>query len=262
MASPENLATCPDPCPTSMAGAVETLNQDVLAILKQYRLPWAVMAILAKQHYKTLDMLADCWPDESTARVESIKDLGLKADLGYSDEECKLTSIRIMQACRSAKQLAKEHYAAVTNRSDIKADLIITPGQRESMEAVYQSKTGRKPKLQHQGANQFLGHLYKEISKGRIGHFDLSKIVPYLQDPTHPTKTKHGQTTDDDGYYKDNATEFRDEPQTEHTWKNTLEVFKTSLLMCIWSNPDKDNCLLYTSPSPRDGLLSRMPSSA
>ena len=25
---------------------------------------------------------------------------------------------------------------------------------------------------------------------------------------------------------------------------------------------DKYNCLLYTSPSPRDGLLSRMPSSA
>ena len=24
----------------------------------------------------------------------------------------------------------------------------------------------------------------------------------------------------------------------------------------------KENCLLYTSPSPRDGLLSRMPSSA
>ena len=25
---------------------------------------------------------------------------------------------------------------------------------------------------------------------------------------------------------------------------------------------DLDSCLLYTSPSPRDGLLSRMPSSA
>ena len=25
---------------------------------------------------------------------------------------------------------------------------------------------------------------------------------------------------------------------------------------------DAENCLLYTSPSPRDGLLSRMPSSA
>ena len=27
-------------------------------------------------------------------------------------------------------------------------------------------------------------------------------------------------------------------------------------------NADNINCLLYTSPSPRDGLLSRMPSSA
>ena len=26
--------------------------------------------------------------------------------------------------------------------------------------------------------------------------------------------------------------------------------------------PDGETCLLYTSPSPRDGLLSRMPSSA
>ena len=34
---------------------------------------------------------------------------------------------------------------------------------------------------------------------------------------------------------------------------------------CIELYPDKpiyDICLLYTSPSPRDGLLSRMPSSA
>ena len=29
-----------------------------------------------------------------------------------------------------------------------------------------------------------------------------------------------------------------------------------------WDPEDYDYCLLYTSPSPRDGLLSRMPSSA
>ena len=28
------------------------------------------------------------------------------------------------------------------------------------------------------------------------------------------------------------------------------------------NSDNSDNCLLYTSPSPRDGLLSRMPSSA
>ena len=31
-------------------------------------------------------------------------------------------------------------------------------------------------------------------------------------------------------------------------------------LMELWASPER--CLLYTSPSPRDGLLSRMPSSA
>ena len=34
----------------------------------------------------------------------------------------------------------------------------------------------------------------------------------------------------------------------------------TSVFTSTW--PEYDDCLLYTSPSPRDGLLSRMPSSA
>ena len=33
------------------------------------------------------------------------------------------------------------------------------------------------------------------------------------------------------------------------------------LIISSWHS-DRDTCLLYTSPSPRDGLLSRMPSSA
>ena len=31
---------------------------------------------------------------------------------------------------------------------------------------------------------------------------------------------------------------------------------------CLFYHSVSENCLLYTSPSPRDGLLSRMPSSA
>ena len=38
--------------------------------------------------------------------------------------------------------------------------------------------------------------------------------------------------------------------------KNQVNVYKTYQMY------RKDTCLLYTSPSPRDGLLSRMPSSA
>ena len=36
----------------------------------------------------------------------------------------------------------------------------------------------------------------------------------------------------------------------------------TAQLKLAFSNQEHDICLLYTSPSPRDGLLSRMPSSA
>ena len=47
---------------------------------------------------------------------------------------------------------------------------------------------------------------------------------------------------------------------------NTIEAFELAINqgadiieLDIWQTKD---CLLYTSPSPRDGLLSRMPSSA
>ena len=36
----------------------------------------------------------------------------------------------------------------------------------------------------------------------------------------------------------------------------------TASILKVFSGRVSDNCLLYTSPSPRDGLLSRMPSSA
>ena len=55
---------------------------------------------------------------------------------------------------------------------------------------------------------------------------------------------------------------------TQDNWKDTIEK-KIDLLLEKVSSIEKkvldqrrDGCLLYTSPSPRDGLLSRMPSSA
>ena len=43
--------------------------------------------------------------------------------------------------------------------------------------------------------------------------------------------------------------------------KETIKAVQRPLVI-ITSNNEKELCLLYTSPSPRDGLLSRMPSSA
>ena len=42
----------------------------------------------------------------------------------------------------------------------------------------------------------------------------------------------------------------------------TFKVMERRLLTAIMTPAMVVSCLLYTSPSPRDGLLSRMPSSA
>ena len=43
-----------------------------------------------------------------------------------------------------------------------------------------------------------------------------------------------------------------------------LKIKEKDIILCLGDLIDKGpgSCLLYTSPSPRDGLLSRMPSSA
>ena len=48
-------------------------------------------------------------------------------------------------------------------------------------------------------------------------------------------------------------------------WRPILDAFdEAGVNVCYEIHPGEDlhDCLLYTSPSPRDGLLSRMPSSA
>ena len=42
----------------------------------------------------------------------------------------------------------------------------------------------------------------------------------------------------------------------------SLNDFAVRAIPFVASTVKQDTCLLYTSPSPRDGLLSRMPSSA
>ena len=44
--------------------------------------------------------------------------------------------------------------------------------------------------------------------------------------------------------------------------KNIERLRKEKIKVFIGHKKQNINCLLYTSPSPRDGLLSRMPSSA
>ena len=57
------------------------------------------------------------------------------------------------------------------------------------------------------------------------------------------------------------------QPLQEHDKEEWRQFLLAQLIGFLEQNRDQilkdyENCLLYTSPSPRDGLLSRMPSSA
>ena len=47
-----------------------------------------------------------------------------------------------------------------------------------------------------------------------------------------------------------------------YTYNSELDAFVPPKPYASWTLDNATACLLYTSPSPRDGLLSRMPSSA
>ena len=62
-------------------------------------------------------------------------------------------------------------------------------------------------------------------------------------------KTKHGEITIDElAQLQPGLGKLMDDMSTRFTY--------------MYHSAKGGNCLLYTSPSPRDGLLSRMPSSA
>ena len=58
------------------------------------------------------------------------------------------------------------------------------------------------------------------------------------------------------------ATWASDNPMKRHDASLDLRSELLKALVLAIDNPRVSICLLYTSPSPRDGLLSRMPSSA
>ena len=54
----------------------------------------------------------------------------------------------------------------------------------------------------------------------------------------------------------------RDEVEFHPAWHELMRAGVERELHALPWRTDRPGCLLYTSPSPRDGLLSRMPSSA
>jgi hypothetical protein len=123
---PENLICPPDPCPSDFELAVKLMSTDALSAMKHYKVPWAVIAQMAAQHYTSLEMLADRWPDDATCRAEADTDLEPTSKLKYEAKTMKLISMKVMQAAGAARTQQESQSKAVAAISDAKVDLIIT----------------------------------------------------------------------------------------------------------------------------------------
>ena len=55
---------------------------------------------------------------------------------------------------------------------------------------------------------------------------------------------------------------WKEDEQRRETWGETVSRYFDYMTKHLKDKHSYKFCLLYTSPSPRDGLLSRMPSSA
>ena len=116
----------------------------------------------------------------------------------------------------------------------------------------------------------------------RIPCFTIASIIlrvkeePFSFEPISRYKCKEFMISYPNGLSKDNIDDIFEKTHLgEHYFKRGSNIFMVDLdeknnsviLHYIISNeydPSTfiNTCLLYTSPSPRDGLLSRMPSSA
>ena len=71
-----------------------------------------------------------------------------------------------------------------------------------------------------------------------------------------------GELKQDSGSIKINGTEVSKLSTTERIEKGICRTYQVPRPFSDLTVRENISCLLYTSPSPRDGLLSRMPSSA
>eukprot|EP01016_Furgasonia_blochmanni_P051892 TRINITY_DN8223_c0_g1_i2.p1 TRINITY_DN8223_c0_g1~~TRINITY_DN8223_c0_g1_i2.p1 ORF type:complete len:321 (-),score=52.10 TRINITY_DN8223_c0_g1_i2:11-973(-) len=101
----------------------------------------------------------------------------------------------------------------------------------------------------------------KEIRK--YSEWYLARVTPFLKTKTFPNTKSYGNK---DAFIIE-AIKLQDLYKVFERCQTIVFICSNSFTSCIMQNQTISErvlyiCLLYTSPSPRDGLLSRMPSSA
>ena len=135
----------------------------------------------------------------------------------------------------------------------------MSPEDKLKRAAIFK-KMALRDKLEASRKRQSLGVLRDELSKNQGVRDQLENLV---EEASSPDEAKTAMALYSASWYN---TRVRDQLEMvanrcTHLDKE-VQTMKTELARAEQKRAKKQDCLLYTSPSPRDGLLSRMPSSA
>ena len=231
----------PEVCPSQYADGVHLWEFEPASFMVQYRVPWMIQATLAKEGYRSTADLADRWETLEEVRSKAPTEYGFAAETnGHTAQHSKLAAIRLSHAVEDAKKNRENRRKHILAPDEASAALVMTGGQRESMERAYTQKTGQSPSLKHQGSDHYMGLQYKECNRGQIGYFTLKQSIGKIPDDESVYFDRQ-EKRKANGALEVNEIEQRDLPQTWESWKRQTLIFRTSLLMCIAANPQHGN---------------------
>ncbi|CAE8611384.1 unnamed protein product, partial [Polarella glacialis] len=95
------------------------------------------------------------------------------------------------------------------------------------------------PPLRDQGSSKFVMKVYKSIQQNDIGDFYNNQIISENPDSTDKTFKTRRRDNYVDGHSKDADEESRQDPHDYESWERQMTIWRNTLLMCIWSNPQE-----------------------
>ena len=215
------------------------ISCEAATIMAQYKVPWYIIAQMVNDDYTTAKELAGRWLDLAEARTNSPTDLKFSGDF-YDKNKLNLYALRVANAVEHAKASKQTTLADELNTQHPTERAIQNKDRTTLLANVQKQHSIPKqdmPKRNEQGSDHYVGLQYLEISKGHLGDFPLTKMLPWKTDH-RPSSKRHKTEKDKDGYTRETQEEYQPEPDHLEKWQSTLTIFRWTLLMCLSAFPE------------------------
>jgi hypothetical protein len=231
----DSLIKPPTPCPLAYVEKLKPIHEGLSKLYTQAGIPYFIQASLATAGFVTTADIKFRWTTPQAAIENSPKELHFEANKnGYDAATSLHTAIRLGQVLTLAsKAFDREVEDQVKPEMDDYKSTLMT-GQRQEFEKAYLGCYKEVAKISNQGSDHFTAVVNRTISRGLLPYTDLKHIVPYMPElDSRPSKRK--KTYDGEEFIEESIWE----PREEKTWKQTMNVFRTTLLMCLAGNPNQ-----------------------